>query len=188
MLRRSCTTCCLFPQRLVTCARRRVRRRRHVHRRRAMPLRDQRSNELPHVRRRYAPLPHVQRHRCAPLPHVHRRRRVLHKKHVRRHHRRGHSCCDRPLHHPHRDSCLRRRLQTDAHPSRGHNPSRPMGPCPGRSRYRNILARNSHRASRHTAHSHSSHTGKSVEPRCRQQSAPEPPAPGPSPRTMLQNR
>ncbi len=162
MLRRSCTTCCLFPQRLVTCARRRVRRRRHVHRRhrhvhrrRAMPLRDQRWNELPHVRRRYA-----------PLPHVHRRRRVLHKKHVRRHHRRGHSCCDRPLHHPHRDSCLRRRLQTDAHPSRGHNPSRPMGPCPERCRCRSIRTRNIPWVRRHTAHIRSSRTNRQVERQC----------------------
>ena len=154
-------------QQVVTCVRHRhvlhprrhVRRRRHAEQKRAVRWHEKVLHAM-RAGRWFAPLSHglrwgalhlIGRLRCCgPL---HHRRCALPG-------RRGQSCCDWPLRRLRRDSCRHRRSRTDARPSRGHSPSRPTGPCPGRCRCRSTLARNSHRASRRRAHSRSSHIDK----------------------------
>jgi hypothetical protein len=97
----------------------------------------------------------------------------------------GRRWCDKTRDQVRRDSSLRPRSQSDGCPSRGCSPIHPRDPFPGRCRCRSSLARNSHKARRHTAHSRSSRTHSLVERRCQSLAALEPLAPGPGRQAML---
>jgi len=95
----------------------------------------------------------------------HRRRRALpgRRRVLPRLRRRVQSYCDWPRRRRRRDIFRRRPRRSDGCPSRGHSPSRPMAPCPGRCRYRNTPARKSPWERRHRARSRSSPRNRPVE-------------------------